>query len=53
MVCFNKCEHDYLNEKRSGREPQVKEEETGEKRGKGQYRLNSPSKWHWDGKNTY
>lgn len=25
MVCANKCEHDYLNEKkRSGREPQVK-----------------------------
>ena len=38
MVCFNKCEHDYLNEKKiRKRTTSKREEETGEKRNKGQW----------------
>lgn len=48
MVCANKCEHDYLNEKKIRKRTTSKRRRKLERKGAKGNGQNSPSKWHWE-----
>ena len=48
MVCFNKCEHDYLNEKKIRKRTMSKRRRKLERKGTKGNGQNSPPKRHWE-----